>query len=1444
MAGLFYWEVDNDPGTGRTFFVYRPTGQSQWDLPDSLLSSADVMGYNVELDPGSGRAYFAEVATGITNWDVPPALAALSPGLPDSVTLLAEWLMEEDPSTGRPYFVHRNSDQTQWELPSQISEGAMALGWSVELDPGTGRAFYIYEPTGASQWEIPASLSPLKASTDGIVGIGSTSGGSNSRPTSRGSRASRASRPASRASRPASRASRPASRGSNVSGLAGSQTSGSRPGSRAGGRRRKQRGAGAMKTANGGSPWQENKDSSGSVFWFNAETGEMTTECPPELQPKEKEENEDGGGDGKREGDDALRGDPTRRSEEDWATVRSVSSILSVWGAWEAWKDPEGNKFWFDTKTGRTTLEDPLALSTDDEEYMDTDAEDETIGWVDIRRSLYLAAMREAKEAEGGDNFENVQTSGGVEGKRESKVQTKPSRALSEDEDSDLDEGAGASSNEGRRGGGEKGKAATSEAAGILNEGKKETSNDDEEIEIKKVHQRDGKTMAADAFITEDAITDISLRHGLRERRHMCREDWMARVVRRQEERRALRRKLGDMRPKPTRTDQRINDCLRHPLGFLNFGNLDYEEMPRRQLRQVRRCLRHLSLQENGLRMVNESDIEKRLSTCPHLEVLNLRQNMLTKLPDNFGLLTGLRALSVANNTIEELPLSVFLMTALTSLSLAHNRFNIMPSELGVKVMRQYRVWEMGWGNLTQLTSLDLSANRFNQLPTHIEGSQRDAQFGNLWSLTHLDMSDNFFEDLPEEFYALNSLTDLSIADNQMHGSLSDEFGKMDALLKLDLANNRISGLGEGLCTLQYLMRLQLRNNKLDCLPENIGGLASLTELDASHNQITEIPESIGAMRQLERLDLSVNSIERTPVTLCGLQNLRCLLLSHNKIQHVAGRIGRLRELRKLCLDHNEITAAGLWEGHIDKMMSLTYLSVGWNNIDVLVASMFDPPPPNLQVLDVRYNMLSKLPDSILCLSTLKSLLAGRNRLTRLIDDIGTLKMLTTLDVSGNRLGELPASMALLTQLKGTIDLSDNMFVERPDDVLWSIPGVQHVIMNGCPLRPEGLSITQSLINGDLASQAHDLEGAIEHYSTVLEQSPLHFEACQKRARLYKELGFYEKAIEDLTTAMRTRFDDASLFYGRGMLNLITTPPRSEAALLDFKNALARNEVFWAAMVGMARALIQVGQYGEAIAFCRTVVDGDMEPECVRNAKFVWACAEFRQGEPVAAIEFFDDFLDPEKGSIPPNEYEIMLMRGLCLRDLGDTKAAIEDFSSVIVAFDEAREAEAERARLEELHQNSQAAGNETGEDSEDSGASESGSDSDEEKDEDEDSDSEADGDDNAGALAHVVVEEPRIPVTEKQLKTALMNRSGCYATMGSQRNSTLDYERIYKRKTNWKLIRDAERKRENKESGEDHHHHHPRHHGEHRHHHGSQNRDDSNNNDDKEGGVSQRHRK
>lgn len=222
---------------------------------------------------------------------------------------------------------------------------------------------------------------------------------------------------------------------------------------------------------------------------------------------------------------------------------------------------------------------------------------------------------------------------------------------------------------------------------------------------------------------------------------------------------------------------------------------------------------------------------------------------------------------------------------------------------------------------------------------------------------------------------------------------------------------------------------------------------------------------------------------------------------------------------------------------------------------------------------------------------------------------------------------------------------------------------------------------------------------------------------------------------------------------------------------------------------------------------------GDMEKEIVKTAVFLHGLSEFKKGNAVAAIDIFDPLLDIEIGPTPANEYEITLLRGLCYRDLGETKDAIDDFTSVIAAYDDLKEEEEiERLRLirvaeesseEEMSESSDAEESEDDDDDEDEDKEDEGK-TDEEKTEgkngetDEENSDEEEDDEELTAPAFVEVE--RIPVTEAQLEVALMNRSGSYSTMGSKKNSTLDYERIHKRKTNWKLIKKNQARLDRKE--------------------------------------------
>ena len=78
-----------------------------------------------------------------------------------------------------------------------------------------------------------------------------------------------------------------------------------------------------------------------------------------------------------------------------------------------------------------------------------------------------------------------------------------------------------------------------------------------------------------------------------------------------------------------------------------------------------------------------------------------------------------------------------------------------------------------------------------------------------------------------------------------------------------------------------------------------------------------------------------------------------------------------------------------------------------------------------LQTLDLSWNQLTDLPESIGQLTQLQKLDLSYNQLTSLPDSISKLTQLQTLDLSYNRLTDLPDSISKLTQLQ-TLNLSGN----------------------------------------------------------------------------------------------------------------------------------------------------------------------------------------------------------------------------------------------------------------------------------------------------------------------------------------------------------------------------------------------------------------------------------
>lgn len=98
---------------------------------------------------------------------------------------------------------------------------------------------------------------------------------------------------------------------------------------------------------------------------------------------------------------------------------------------------------------------------------------------------------------------------------------------------------------------------------------------------------------------------------------------------------------------------------------------------------------------------------------------------------------------------------------------------------------------------------------------------------------------------------------------------------------ELDLSNNTISEIGEGLPRMASLQVLRLENNRIDALPDNIGSCKALVKLDLSTNNLHSLPDSMGQFRKLQRLNVANNMLRRVPASMGGLKTLKELDLRY-----------------------------------------------------------------------------------------------------------------------------------------------------------------------------------------------------------------------------------------------------------------------------------------------------------------------------------------------------------------------------------------------------------------------------------------------------------------------------------------------------------------------------------------------------------------------------------
>ncbi|KAG0467115.1 hypothetical protein HPP92_018695 [Vanilla planifolia] len=322
-------------------------------------------------------------------------------------------------------------------------------------------------------------------------------------------------------------------------------------------------------------------------------------------------------------------------------------------------------------------------------------------------------------------------------------------------------------------------------------------------------------------------------------------------------------------------------------------------------------------------------------------------------------------------------------------------------------------------------------------------------------------------------FGNLTMLLKLSIADNNLTGTLPGNLKDFKSLKFLDISNNGFSGeIPSDIGKLQSIQNLSLAwNNFSGPLPDSIGDLASLRLVDMSHNTLSgSLPSSLKNLGSLVSLNLSFNAFEKgIPTGFDMISSLESIDLSWNKLDgDVDWEFLMQSSVVNIDFSGNLLTSSNSNELKFLSQISDTvkYLNLSHNQ---LTGSLIDGGElstfGSLRALDLSYNRLSGPLPEFDYVYDLEVLRLGNNQFTGFLPN-GLLKgdtlVLNELDLSSNNLS---GHIGLITSTTLRIlNLSSN-----------SISGELPLLTGSCTM----LDLSKNQISGNLsvtAKWSDDLE--------------------------------------------------------------------------------------------------------------------------------------------------------------------------------------------------------------------------------------------------------------------------------------------------------------------------------------------------------------------------------
>lgn len=195
---------------------------------------------------------------------------------------------------------------------------------------------------------------------------------------------------------------------------------------------------------------------------------------------------------------------------------------------------------------------------------------------------------------------------------------------------------------------------------------------------------------------------------------------------------------------------------------------------------------------------------------------------------------------------------------------------------------------------------------------------------------------------------------------------------------------------------LSSITEIIINTPELTSIPKAIASMTNLERLDLSGSRVTKLPD-MTSLTKLKEINISNTDIDYIDQSVLDLVNIQILDVSGNNFTDISPEIGGMTGLRELYLNDNQLTAL---PEDMSKLENLFKLNISNNNINplpswftnyknfILIAQnngLSDIPQSyesmSMVYLDISGNNFSKIPEVLLTIDSLNTLIANDNQI-------------------------------------------------------------------------------------------------------------------------------------------------------------------------------------------------------------------------------------------------------------------------------------------------------------------------------------------------------------------------------------------------------------------------------------------------------------------------------